>query len=60
VDFSRGNSSGTVEFPLYCAPENSLVPPEDADKCCSGQTRGLSAAETVVAAAAGEAVIACR
>jgi hypothetical protein len=60
VDFSRGNTSGTVEFPLYCAPGNSLVPPEDADKCCSRQTRGLNVSELAAAAAVGETLRACR
>jgi hypothetical protein len=60
VDFSRGNTSGTVEFPLYCAPGDYLVPPEDADKCCSRQTRALNAVEAVAAAAAGETLRACR
>ena len=60
VDFFRGNTSGTVEFSLYCAPGNSLVPPEDADKCCSRQTRALNSVEADVAAAAGETLMACR
>lgn len=60
VDFSRGNSSGTVEFPLYCAPTNSLVLAEDQNKCCSGQTRALNTTEAVAAAVAGETLRACR
>lgn len=60
VDFTRGNRSGTVEFALYCAPANAWVPPEDAAKCCSGQTRALNATEATTALAAGEALRACR
>ncbi len=60
VNFARGNRSGTVEFALYCAPANSLVPPEDAAKCCAGGTRALNAAETAAARAAGETLRACR
>ncbi len=60
VDFTRGNSTGTVEFALYCAAANTWVPPEDANKCCSGQTRLLSAAEAATALAAMEPLRACR
>jgi len=63
VDFNRGNRSGTVEFALYCAPANTLVPPEDGNKCCSGQTRALNATnatETATALAAREPLRACR
>lgn len=60
VDFARGNRTGSVEFALYCAPANALVPPEDGNKCCSGQTRALNAAEAAAALAAMETLRACR
>ena len=60
VDFSRGNTTGTVEFNLYCAPANTLLPPADGNKCCSRQTRSLTTTETVAALAAGETLVACR
>jgi hypothetical protein len=60
VDFNRSNRSGTVEFALYCAPANTLLPPEDANKCCSGQTRALNATEAAAALAALEPLRACR
>lgn len=60
VDFTRGNRTGTVEFALYCAPANMLVPPEDANKCCSGQTRALNASEAAAALAAMETLRACQ
>jgi len=60
VDFARSNRTGTVEFALYCTPTNMLVPPENAAKCCTGQTRRLNAAETVTALAAGETLRACQ
>ncbi|MBE7418840.1 MAG: carboxypeptidase regulatory-like domain-containing protein [Ideonella sp.] len=60
VDFSRGNRTGTVEFALYCAPANTLVPPEDGSKCCSRQTRALNVGERAAALAAGETLLACR
>ncbi len=60
VDFARGNATGIVEFALFCAPANSLLPPEDADKCCTRQTRALNATEAVAARAANENLLACR
>ncbi|MBP5991125.1 MAG: Ig-like domain-containing protein [Piscinibacter sp.] len=60
VDFIRGNSTGVVEFALFCAPANSLVPPEDGNKCCSGQTRALNATEAAAALAARETLRACQ
>ena len=60
VDFSRGNTTGTVEFNLYCAPANTLLPPGDAAKCCSRQTRGLTISEAAAALAASETLVACR
>ena len=60
VDFSRQNRTGQVEFALYCAPANALVPPEDGPKCCSGQTRALNATENLAARAAGETLRACQ
>lgn len=60
VDFARGNRSGTVEFALYCAPANTLLPPDDANKCCSGQTRDLSAPERAYADSIFETLRACR
>jgi hypothetical protein len=59
VDFSRANSSGVVEHTLYCAPEGTLVPPDDASKCCSGQSRALTAAEQVAVAAKMETLRVC-
>ena len=60
VDFARVNNTGTVEFNLYCAPANSLVPPNDGAKCCSRLTRVLNTTEAVAAAAARETLVACR
>ncbi len=60
VDFNRGNSTGTVEFALYCAAANTFVPPEDGNKCCSRQTRALNTAEALTAAPALEPLVACR
>jgi hypothetical protein len=60
VDFDRTNSTGTVEFALYCAPANALLPPGDAAMCCSRQTRALNVAEAAAALAANEQLAACR
>lgn len=60
IDFSERNSTGRVVFAEYCAPPNSLLPPGDVAKCCSGSTRALNAAEAAAAAAAGETLVACR
>jgi hypothetical protein len=59
IDFSRGNSTGRVEFNLYCAPRNTLLPPEDSRRCCSGRTRPLTATETAASVAARESLLAC-
>lgn len=60
IDFSERNATGTVNHAQYCARANTLVPPEDEQKCCSRSTRGLNAAETAAAIAAGETLRACR
>ncbi|MBK9572332.1 MAG: carboxypeptidase regulatory-like domain-containing protein [Rhodoferax sp.] len=60
VDFTRGNRTGSVEFSLFCAPANTWVPPEDANKCCSGQTRALNATEAARALPAMEPLRACQ
>jgi hypothetical protein len=60
VDFTRNNSTGTVEFNLYCAPANALLPPGDAAKCCSGLTRALNISEAAAALAVNETLAACR
>jgi hypothetical protein len=60
VDFSRQNRTGQVEFALYCAPANALLPPEDAAKCCSRRTRALTLTENAAARAAGETLQACQ
>ncbi|MBM4259938.1 MAG: hypothetical protein FJ145_00680 [Deltaproteobacteria bacterium] len=60
VDFSRANSSGTVEHDKYCAPRDALVPPGDAPKCCSRSTRALTLVEQGIATAKGETLLACR
>jgi hypothetical protein len=60
VDFSRTNSTGTVEFARYCAPANALLPPGDAAMCCTRQTRALNLTEGAAALAAGEQLAACR
>lgn len=60
VDFSRGNSTGTVEHDLYCAPRGALVPPEDTLKCCTRGSRLLTALEQKAAAALGEPLRACQ
>lgn len=59
VDFSRGNSTGRVEFTLYCAPRNTLLPPADGRRCCSGRTRALTPAEAAASVATGESLVAC-
>lgn len=59
VDFGRGNATGTVDFAVFCAPPNTLVPPEDGRRCCSRRTRALMPAEAVAAATAGETLVAC-
>jgi hypothetical protein len=60
VDFSRPNATGLVEFNLYCAPRNALVPPGDANKCCSRRTRALTPAEAAASAASFETLVACQ
>lgn len=60
VDFNRVNSTGTVEFNLYCAPANTLVTPADGQKCCSRATRALTPAEAAVSVATRETLTACR
>jgi hypothetical protein len=60
IDFSERNATGVVNHAEYCAPANTLLPPEDASKCCSRTTRALNAAESVAAAAAVESLVACR
>ncbi|HVT45019.1 MAG TPA: carboxypeptidase-like regulatory domain-containing protein [Thermoanaerobaculia bacterium] len=60
ADFQRTNGTGTVEFNLYCAPANTLLPPADAAKCCSRQSRALNATEQVAATVARETLVACR
>ncbi|MCM2309888.1 MAG: carboxypeptidase-like regulatory domain-containing protein [Steroidobacteraceae bacterium] len=60
VDFARANGTGTVEFDLYCAPANALLPPADGAKCCSRQTRSLTPAEAAVGVTLREALVACR
>src|SRR5262249_60272386 len=60
IDFAERNSTGTVVHAEYCAPANTLLPPEDGAKCCSRATRVLTATETAAAAAALETLRACR
>lgn len=60
VDFGRNNTTGRVEFTLYCAPRDTLLSPEDQLFCCSRSSRPLTAAEGVAAAAAREPLVACR
>lgn len=60
VDFAERNPTGTVNHALYCAPSNTLVPPEDGAKCCSRATRALNGVEAATAVAAGETLRACR
>lgn len=60
IDFSSGNSTGRVEFNLYCAPRNTLVPPEDGRRCCSGRTRALTPTEAVASVASRESLVACQ
>ncbi len=60
VDFSRGNATGQVEHALFCAPSGTLVPPEDAGKCCSRSTRGLGVAERAIAESKLETLRACQ
>ncbi len=59
VDFSRGNSTGRVDFQIYCAPRSTLLPPEDGRRCCSGRTRALTPAEAAASVATGESLVAC-
>ncbi len=37
VDFNRPNSTGRVEFDLYCAPTGTYVHQDDVRYCCSRQ-----------------------
>lgn len=60
IDFARANGTGTVEFNLYCAPANALLPPADGGKCCARQTRALTAAEVAASAVLLETLVACR
>jgi len=60
IDFNETNSTGIVNHAEYCAAANTLVPPEDASKCCSRATRALDTTEAVAALAAGETLRACR
>jgi hypothetical protein len=60
VDFNRPNRTGIVEFNLYCAPKGALVPPGDANKCCSRRTRALTPTEAAASAASGETLLACQ
>lgn len=60
VDFGRNNTTGRVEFTLYCAPRDTLISPGDGPLCCSRSTRPLTATESVAAAAAREPLVACR
>lgn len=59
VDFARGNSTGTVEHELYCAPRGAFVPPEDTLKCCTRTSRLLTTAEQAAAAGLSEPLRAC-
>lgn len=60
VDFARPNRTGIVEFNLYCAPKDSLIPPGDATKCCSRRTRALTPTEAAASAASRETLLACQ
>ena len=60
VDFTRVNTTGTVEFNLYCAPRNTLLPPPDSAKCCSRLTRALNVSEMAAAVATLETLAACQ
>ena len=60
IDFTERNPTGIVDHAKYCAPANSLLPPNDQAKCCSFATRDLNAAESAAAFAAGESLKACR
>jgi hypothetical protein len=59
VDFSRGNSTGTVEHDLYCAPRGAYAPPEDTPKCCTRSSRLLTTLEQAALAHHGEQLRAC-
>ena len=60
VDFNRMNGTGTVEFNLYCAPRNTLLPPIDGQKCCARATRALNLTEAALAALKAETLVACQ
>lgn len=42
IDFTRGNSSGRVNFTEYCAPKGTHVLSEDVRYCCSRQADTVS------------------
>ena len=61
VDFNERNPTGIVNHAEYCAPANTLLPPEDAAKCCSRATRPVHpGAEAAAELAAGEPLSVCR
>ena len=60
VNFQTGNTTGTVVFNIYCAPANTLLPPVDVSRCCSRQSRALTAAESAVATVTFETLVACQ
>lgn len=60
VNFQSGNTTGTVVFNQYCAPVDTLLPPADAQRCCSRLSRALTAAESGIAALKFETLVACR
>ena len=60
IDFTEKNPTGIVDHAKYCAPANTLLPPNDQFKCCSFATRDPNAAESAAALAAGETLKACR
>jgi hypothetical protein len=61
VDFNERNPTGVVNHAEYCAPANTLLPPEDGAKCCSRATRPVDAgAEAAAELVTGLTLRVCR
>ena len=61
IDFNERNATGTVNHAEYCAPANTLLPPEDQAKCCSRATRAVNpGAEAAAEVAVGGTLRVCR
>ena len=62
INFSEVNTTGVVNAGRYCAPSGTLLPGEDAARCCSRTARPLSRLELALAAPAVllESPLVCR